>query len=63
MEIVDGSRMSARYTCDLEFTLIGTHERLCDHDGVWTGSPPECIPSWYNNDNQDLSKALDVVLL
>ena len=31
------------YTCDVGYTLQGTHIRRCLSNGQWTGSRPQCI--------------------
>jgi len=37
-----GSR--AVYICSVGFVLMGNEARICQSDGIWNGSIPQCIP-------------------
>ena len=33
----------ANYTCDELYVLCGVESRVCQSNGSWSGSPPDCI--------------------
>ena len=33
----------ANYSCNETFVLCGTESRICQLNGSWSGSPPECL--------------------
>lgn len=39
-ELGFGSR--AEYSCSEGYALVGNGERVCQSDGTWSGSDPEC---------------------
>ncbi|XP_065178430.1 mucin-2-like isoform X6 [Sycon ciliatum] len=41
-----------RFTCRPGYTLRGTEFRVCQEDGSWTGTPPECTVSSCGNPGQ-----------
>ena len=34
---------TATYSCDTGYTLEGDNSRICQADGMWSGSEPTCI--------------------
>ena len=45
MVTVDGLSVgsTATYECDPGFILIGSEQRFCQEDGIWSGTPSICI--------------------
>lgn len=39
---------SVTYTCDIGYTLVGNVERVCQSDGTWSGTRPECLGNAYS---------------
>ena len=37
----------ANYTCDQGYLLCGAGNRICQSNGSWSGSPPDCISKLY----------------
>ncbi|XP_034232055.1 sushi, von Willebrand factor type A, EGF and pentraxin domain-containing protein 1 [Thrips palmi] len=37
---------AARYSCNLNYTLIGQERRTCGDGGKWTGDQPKCLFDW-----------------
>lgn len=35
--------IAVRYKCYLPFTLIGSHQRVCQRDATWSGEVPTCV--------------------
>lgn len=35
--------VAVRYKCYPPFTLIGSHQRVCQRDGTWSGKVPICV--------------------
>lgn len=33
----------ARYSCDMNYTLVGEENRTCGDDGNWSGIQPQCL--------------------
>lgn len=36
----------AIYTCQDNYTLVGSKTRECDENEIWSGSAPECLYTW-----------------
>ncbi|XP_073975480.1 CUB and Sushi multiple domains furrowed [Rhodnius prolixus] len=36
----------ARYSCDMNYTLVGEENRTCGDDGNWSGIQPQCLFDW-----------------
>jgi len=39
---VSGPGDSVIYSCDRNFTMTGSHERVCLSSGIWAGTQPLC---------------------
>ena len=37
----------ANYTCNQGYLLCGAESRICQSNGSWSGSPPDCISKLY----------------
>lgn len=33
----------AKFSCNLNYTLIGEDKRVCGDEGIWTGKQPQCL--------------------
>ena len=42
VELTSG-RSVANYMCDRRYVLCGMDSRICQSNGSWSGSPPQCI--------------------
>ena len=38
---------TATYTCDAAYQLVGSDERTCDSNAMWTDSEPVCARKYY----------------
>ena len=36
-------RQTATYSCNTGYNLVGDNARMCEVDGMWSGSEPTCI--------------------
>lgn len=36
----------AVYICHENYTLIGHEKRICERDGKWSDTPPQCLFDW-----------------
>lgn len=52
--------VAVRYRCYPPFTLIGSHQRVCQRDASWSGEVPTCVKgdSFFFNPNRRLLPGL-----
>ena len=48
----EGSR--AVYTCTGGYNLVGNEARVCQSDGIWSGSTPQCVQEEGGMDSSQL---------
>ena len=42
VDTADGDGLTARYSCNFGYYLMGNQTLLCTSAGEWAGSPPSC---------------------
>ena len=49
----------AVYICDNGFLLMGNEARVCQIEGRWNGSIPQCIPEESGNEHSPFTKLIN----